>query len=229
MDRTDASWRTYRYVGRKTEKKIADAETVGKIISALEDESIKYETYFKLVIATGMRRGECCALQWGDINWERRSIHIRRNAMEVTDGELFTKAPKTVSGDRYVYLSLEMKSLLKEYRQECACETETYDGRELENEDFLFCRKGCRFPMTPSTFTWQFKLTLKKHGQLEYQNVHSLRHTNASLLIANGTDVATVAGLPSHSQPSTTPDIYTLAFDKNKQAASRVLQESLEI
>ena len=53
--RHNPAWRTYRYAGRKTEKKIADAETVGKIISALEDESIKYETYFKLVIATGMR------------------------------------------------------------------------------------------------------------------------------------------------------------------------------
>ncbi len=227
--RHNPAWRTYRYAGRKSEKKIADAETVGKIISALEDESIKYETYFKLVIATGMRRGECCALQWGDIDWEQRSIHIHRNAVKVTDEEIFTKAPKTVSGDRYVYFSLEMESLLRDYRQECVWETETYDGRELEDEDFLFRRKGYRLPMTPSTFTWRFKLILKKHGLPEYLNVHSLRHTNASLLIANGTDVATVAGLLGHSQPSTTLDIYTHAFDKNKQAASRVLQDGLEI
>ena len=227
--RHNPAWRTYRYAGRKTEKKITDVETLGKIISALEDESIKYETYFKLVIATGMRRGECCALQWSDIDWEQRSIHIRRSAVKVTDEDIFTKAPKTISGDRYVYFSLEMESLLREYHQECAWETETYDGRELENEDFLFRRKGCRLPMTPSTFTWRFKLILKKHGLPEYLNVYSLRHTNASLLIANGTDVATVAGLLGHSQSSTTLDIYTHAFDKNKQAASRVLQEGLEI
>ena len=41
--------------------------------------------------------------------------------------------------------------------------------------------------------------------------------------------MATVAGLLGHSQPSTTLDIYTHAFDMNKQAASRVLQEGLEI
>ena len=51
------AWRTYRYAGRKCEKKIADEETAQKIIAALEGESIKYETYFKLIIATGMRRG----------------------------------------------------------------------------------------------------------------------------------------------------------------------------
>ena len=53
-------------------------------------------------------------------------------------------------------------------------------------------------------------------------NVHSLRHTAASLFITSGTDVGTVAGLPGHSQPSTTLDIYTHAFDKNKKAASRL-------
>ena len=57
------AWRTYRYAGRKTEKKIADLETLQRIISALEEESLKYETYFKLIITTGMRRGECCGLQ----------------------------------------------------------------------------------------------------------------------------------------------------------------------
>ena len=61
--RHNPAWRTYRYAGRKAEKRIADAETVGKLISALEEESSKYETYFKLVIATGMRRGECYTLQ----------------------------------------------------------------------------------------------------------------------------------------------------------------------
>ena len=80
--------------------------------------------------------------------------------------------------------------------------------------------------MTPSSFTWRFKLILKKHGLPGNLNVHSLRHTNASLLIAGGTDVATVAGLLGHSQPSTTLDIYTHAFDKNKQTASAKLQKA---
>ena len=56
-----------------------------------------------------------------------------------------------------------------------------------------------------------------------------LRHTNASLLIANGTDVATVSSLLGHAQVSTTLDIYTHAFDKNKKAASDKLHNALEI
>ena len=93
----------------------------------------------------------------------------------------------------------------------------------------MFRRHGLQLPMTPNSFTWRMKLILKKNGLPEKLNVHSLRHTNASLLIANGTDVATVAGLLGHSQPSTTLDIYTHAFDKNKKAASEILQKGLEI
>ena len=223
------AWRTYRYAGRKCEKKIADEETAQKIIAALEGESIKYETYFKLIIATGMRRGECCGLKWCDIDWEQRSIHICRNAVKVTDEEIFVKEPKTRAGDRYVYFSAEMESLLREYRQECAYITETYDQRQLTADDFLFRRQGAQLPMTPTTFTYRFKLILKKNGLPQELNVHSLRHTAASLMIAGGTDVATVAGILGHSQPSTTLDIYTHAFDKNKKAASAGLQGMLEI
>ncbi len=74
------------------------------------------------------------------------------------------KEPKARAGDRYVYFSAEMESLLREYRQECAYITETSDQRELTTDDFLFRRQGTRLPMTPTTFTWRFKLILKKNG-----------------------------------------------------------------
>ena len=154
---------------------------------------------------------------------------ICRNAVKVTDEEIFVKEPKTRAGDRYVYFSAEMESLLREYQKECRYITETYDQRQLTADDFLFRRQGTCLPMTPTTFTWRFKCILKKNGLPEQLNVHSLRHTAASLMIAGGADVATVAGILGHSQPSTTLDIYTHAFDKNKKAASAGLQEMLEI
>ena len=96
-------------------------------------------------------------------------------------------------------------------------------------DDYVFRRKGMELPMTPSTFTWRFKKILKANDLPTDLNVHSLRHTAASLFIASGTDVGTVAGLLGHSQPSTTLDIYTHAFDKNKKAASQIMQSVLEI
>ena len=84
-------------------------------------------------------------------------------------------------------------------------------------------------PFVFAGYTEGKELILKKNGLPQELNVHSLRHTAASLMIAGGTDVATVAGILGHSQPSTTLDIYTHAFDKNKKAASAELQGMLEI
>ena len=76
----------------------------------------------------------------------------------------------------------------------------------------------------PIAFLWWFKLILKKHGLPLDLNVHSLRHTAASLMISGGADVATVSGLLGHSQVSTTLDIYTHAFDERKREVSAQMQ-----
>ena len=161
--------------------------------------------------------------------WRTYRYTGRKCEKKIADEEILVKEPKTRAGDRYVYFSAEMESLLREYQKECRYITETYDQRQLTADDFLFRRQGTQLPMTPTTFTYRFKLILKKNCLPQELNVHSLRHTAASLMIAGGADVATVAGILGHSQPSTTLDIYTHAFDKNKKAASAGLQEMLEI
>ena len=80
--------------------------------------------------------------------------------------------------------------------------------------------------MVPSTFTFRFKKILREGNLPDNLNVHSLRHTNASMLIAQGVDVRTVAGLLGHAQPGTTLDIYSHAFDKNKKLAQQKLAEA---
>ena len=222
---TNPAWRTYKYAGKKKQKRnVADEKTTRKLIAALEEESIKYETYFKLIIATGMRRGECCGLKWKDVDFTEKSIHICRNVVKVTGEDILVKEPKTAAGDRYVYFSLEMASLLKEYRSFCEGELVLHEGRSLTPEDYIFRRQGADLPMTPSTFTWRFKLILKKHGLPLDLNVHSLRHTAASLMIFGGADVATVSGILGHAQVSTTLDIYTHAFDEKKREVSAQMQ-----
>ena len=76
-------------------------------------------------------------------------------------------------------------------------------------------------------FTYRFKLILKANNLPLNLNVHSLRHTNASLLIAQGVDVRTVASLLGHAQASTTLDIYAHAFDKNKRKAQEKLGKTI--
>lgn len=63
--------RTFKYKSKEKEKTIADEEMIQILISALEQQSLKYEFFFKLIIATGMRRGECCGLKWSDVDYKK--------------------------------------------------------------------------------------------------------------------------------------------------------------
>lgn len=223
------AWRTYKTQGMKKEKVIADEETVQKILSALERESIKYEVYFKIIIATGIRRGECCGIKWEDIDFNDNAIRIQRNVVKVLGEEVFTKPPKTLSGNRYVYFSDSLGSLLKEYKSFCTQHLQVYEGRGLSDDMYLFRQNNSDLPMIPDTFSAQFRKILKKNNLPTSLNVHSLRHSTASFLIANGTDVATVASLLGHAQVSTTLDIYTHAFDKNRKKAAEGLHKGLGV
>ena len=92
------AWRCYKPKGQKKERPVADEETVKKLITAFEGQSMKYETYFKLVLATGLRRGEACGLKWSDINWRKRTIHVQRGVVKLSHKNQLQKTPRLVAG-----------------------------------------------------------------------------------------------------------------------------------
>ena len=147
------AWRCYKPKGQKKERPVADEETVKKLITAFEGQSMKYETYFKLVLATGLRRGEACGLKWSDINWKKRTIHIQRGVVKLSHQESITKDPKTTSGDRMVYLSKEMCQLLKAWRKECEWDRQQTANEPVSEDDYLFRQPNGK-PMNPCTFAY---------------------------------------------------------------------------
>ena len=96
--------------------------------------------------------------------------------------------------DGMVYLSKEMCLLLKAWRKEREWDRAQRANETVDEDDYLFRQPNGK-PMNPCTFTYRFKLILKANNLPLDLNVHSLRHTNASLLIAQGVDVRTVASL----------------------------------
>ena len=125
-----------------------------------------------------------------------------------------------------IYLSKELRKLLRAWQKESAWEKKQRGRGGLEEEDYLFRQPGGD-SRVPGTFTFRFKKILQEGDLPDNLNVHSLRHTNASMLIAQGVDVRTVAGLLGHAQPSTTLDIYSHTFDKNKKLAQQKLAEAM--
>ena len=112
---------------RKGEIKDRDVEAytteeVQRIFAALENEPLKWRVLMRLLIDTGIRRGECCGLQWKDINFKESTITISGNLCYTPQRGIYLDTPK--SGNvRTIDVDPEIIFLLRELRQEQASHT----------------------------------------------------------------------------------------------------------
>ena len=185
-----------------------------------------------LVLNTGLRLGEICALRWSDIDLDAGVISINRTVQNIAGrGTVFT-APKTKRSRRCIKIGPECVQLLREYRQHQRAERLRMGtawvrrveiaGKMVEN-DLLFT-KWNGAPIDPKTVTTWFPGFLAAHD-LPPVHFHSLRHTNASLLIAAHVPVTAVSGRLGHAKTSTTTDIYAGFIRSADAAASDALTD----
>ena len=225
------AWNCWHWGAKQTRvRKAANPEMAKELIKAFEKENILYETYFKIILATGMRRGECCGLRWSDINYEDECITVQRNVVSLRGGGVLVKAPKTKVSYRNIYVSAQLLVLIKEYRSWVEKNRWPKDARAMTDDDYMFTRHDdITIPMLPEAFTKKFNRMLKKNRLPKDLSIHSLRHTNASIQIAQNVDVRTVASNLGHSSASTTLDIYSHAFNSYKKAAQAKISAVLPL
>lgn len=197
-----------------------------EMLYSLQSEPLTYRTMIMLLIYTGMRRGELFGLEWKDIDFENRYLNIVRTSQYIGNKTLITKEPKTKSSRRCMKISQSLVDLLKEYRA-FQSEQRLKTGSEWHNTDRLFTQWN-GLPMYPDSLTKWFSNFLKRHN-LRQVTLHSLRHTNATLLIAEGTDIRTVSSRLGHSNTATTLNIYTHALKSKDSEAADVLNTVLAI
>lgn len=228
----------------KVEKKEArhfEEYQVEHIFELLEDVPIKYKTTIYLCLYGGMRMGELAGLEWSDVDFDNRLLKIQQSSQYLPGEGIFTKETKNESSNRVISLPKTVIKVLQEYK--------LWQNGEKANMGDLWDDKCTRifttrtgspmFPSTPSKWFNKFvkdfnnKIinddSIKKDDKEKYLidvvNFHGLRHTNASLLIAEGVDVVTVSKRLGHSKTSTTTDIYAHSLKKTDIQASNKLEK----
>ena len=139
--------------------------------------------------------------------------------------------PKTKKSRRCIKLSDDCIALLKDYKQWQMRErlkvgtfwqrTITIEGGKLVKNDLLFTKPDGK-PIDPNVVSSWFPVFLREHG-LSPCRFHSLRHSNAALLIAAHVPATTVAGRLGHAQVSTTTNIYAAMIRSSDAAAADAL------
>ena len=212
---------------RKPKRKSYDDEQTKILLENLEllsIEDIKYKVAIILTVFTGVRLGELMGLEWQDVDFKNGIISINRSSQYLADMGVFTKVPKTESSIREIAIPEFIISLLEEYKLWYEEQKSIY-GELWTNSDRLFVQSDGK-PMHPSTISKWFVRYVGQIG-LPVINFHGLRHTNASLLVAQNVDIAVVSARLGHAQISTTLDFYVHPLLSHNRKAGYALENLL--
>ena len=206
------------------EARYLDEEQAARLMEALESADIQNRTMIKLLLYTGMRRGELCGLTWEDIDFEKSVIHIRRSSLYLADKGIFEDETKNATSRRSIKVPADAMQALRAFR--------AWQRRQALQLGDQWQASGRVFtawngaPIHPDTVTGWFARFIKEND-LPDISLHSLRHTNATLLIAAGTNLQTVAARLGHASVTTTSKIYAHAIQSADAAAADTLQDLL--
>lgn len=185
---------------------------------------LQMKVFFHMALFGGFRRGELIALTWDDVNFEHFTVDITKSAARTKNG-IITKQPKNASSIRIVSLPKDTIKLLKRYKRE------QYEYRlslcsYWKGGNNIFIQDDGR-QMDLSTPNHILKKIIRRYNdtapdgqKLPEITLHGLRHTSATLLIAQNIDVRTVSGRLGHAECSTTMNIYAHALKKKDQEAA---------
>lgn len=161
-----------------------DAEEVRAILDAASEPQGR--NLFQFAFATGLRTSELIALQWSDINWEKRTVHVCRAFVA---GAM--KPPKTKAGIRNVELTPEAIEAL-EHQQEFT---------RLQN-DRVFHNPRTNKPWMDDRQIRRFWTPILEEAGVRYRNPYQTRHTYASTLLSAGRNLWWLATQMGHKDVS---------------------------
>jgi integrase len=194
---------------------------------AAASRSPEWATVITLAALTGLRRGELCGLQWGDVDWKEENIAVRRSVWQTKDG-WGIKEPKTHQTRQLEIGTDTVEILAERYRR--VTDAAALAEVPISDEAFMFSPDidGAR-PMLPGSVTLAFGRLCKKLAETTETawpyRFHDLRHYTATELFRAGHHARTVADRLGHADPSLTLRVYT--HDTQDQARSAA--ESLEV
>lgn len=182
----------------------------------------------RIALFTGMRRAEVCALTWGNVDFSRSEIRVVR-ALTRVKGGFSISSPKDVSGTgalRTIPMPAQLADLLREVKEE-QFSARTSAGKNWTDELYVLGNPITGTWKSPSKLTSSWAAMAKLAGwtgsQGERITFHDLRHTFATIAIANGIDVMSLAAILGHRDASMTLNIYSMALQEPKRRAMEQL------
>ena len=190
---------------QKKEMKILKPEDMAAYLKEADRRGVL--PMFFLVLCTGLRRGEIAALLWEDLNIEKKTISINKQAVGIKGGGVKVTQPKTDTSIRQISVSQQVIDLLiQEYEKH-------------PDNPVMFPSPVNGGMWYPDAINRLHQKILKSAG-LEHIRLHDLSHTFATVALQNGVDIKTVSSMLGHFDAGFTLRTYTHVTTKMQEQAA---------
>ncbi len=173
-----------------------------------------YFSLFTVLYYTGMRLGECLALNWNDI--ENDTINITKTiANRKKDNDYVFNVPKTLTSIRKIKLNNQTIDTLNNLK--------IYYSSMVGFEDSWFIFGGINSLAT--TTIERKKNEYCKKANVKQIRIHDFRHSHATLLLSNGIPITVISKRLGHSNTATTLKIYSHLIPEDEDKAIELLNK----
>lgn len=182
------------------------------------------QALYVLAVTLGLRQGELLGLRWADIDLDAGRLQVRRSIARLNGQGWLEQEPKSARSRRSVALTpLAVESLRWHRQQQLERRLKT---RAWEDNGFVFANEVGR-PITPQNLTQRSFQPLLERAGLPRVRFHDLRHTAATLLLAEGVHPKVVQEMLGHSTVSLTLDVYSHVTPTLQSEAAKKMQAVL--
>ncbi len=200
----------------RRERTWLDAGQARRLLRAAKGDRL--EALAVLAVTTGLRQGELLGLQWGDVDLEAGTLAVRRQLLEHADGKLEPGGLKTPKSRRLVDLpETAVRALEAHFKA----------GLQPPPADAFVFTDSKGGPVRKSNLLRRWFHPLLERAGLPRIRFHDLRHTHASLLLAQGVNPKVVQERLGHSQISMTLDTYSHVVPSLQRDAARRIDDLL--
>ena len=150
-----------------------------------------------LMLETGMRVGECLALKWEDILWNRKGVRIDKTLIRINNKRRMEvqEGAKSYTSNRTIPLSKEALALLEDLM-----------SKSNDLRGFIFAGEDGQ-PITYEAIRYQIQQACKR-ANVPYKGQHAFRHTFATNCYNRGADVKILSQILGHSNIFVTYNVY---------------------
>lgn len=205
----------------KEEVQPLSSEEARKLLETAKGDSL--EALYVVAVQSGLRQGELLALRWEDVNFEARTVQVRRTLTR-NGGKLAVGPTKTSKGRRTVRLTQDAVEALQEHLARQLVEIDKAGDKWQEN-GLIFCT-GKGTLINPTNLRKRSLAPLLQQAGLPPMTFHQLRHTAATILLLKNVNPKVVSEMLGHATIAITLDTYSHVLPNMQDSAVAAMEEA---